>query len=77
VLNIWLFVLGNYLSSTTMPGATVSNRKRLQTTYTGIDLDKLIKNEIEGRTGSTVISCKSCLKALVLELMLKKYSMYR
>lgn len=56
MLHIQLFVLGNYLSSTTKLGATVPIGKRIIKTYGAMNAKELIKSGIEGRRGSTVIS---------------------
>lgn len=56
ILHIQLFVLGNYLDSTTEPGTTKSLGTRIQATYAEMNAEGLIEFEIEGQRGSAVIS---------------------
>lgn len=74
ILQIQLFVLGNYLSSTTKQGDVTTIGKRITMTYCGgvpwythpsppqnkaMNAENLIRSKIEDRKGYTVVSCKS------------------
>ncbi|KAI9767639.1 MAG: hypothetical protein M1840_005510 [Geoglossum simile] len=56
ILDIKLFVLGNYISAQTRQGDIVSLGERLSKTYEAMDVEDLIRSEIRGRKGHTVIS---------------------
>ncbi|KAH8650328.1 hypothetical protein BGZ60DRAFT_389188 [Tricladium varicosporioides] len=56
ILDIQLFVLGGYISSKTKPGDVRSLGKRIKMTYEAMNAEDLIRSEIDGRKGHTVVS---------------------
>ncbi|KAI9784310.1 MAG: hypothetical protein M1839_002371 [Geoglossum umbratile] len=56
ILDIKLFVLGDYISAQTRQGDIASLGERLSKTYEAMDVENLIRSEIRGRKGHTVIS---------------------
>lgn len=56
ILDIQLFVLGNYVSIETKRGDIVYPGDRISITYGVMNSESLIKSEIEGRKGRTVVS---------------------
>jgi hypothetical protein len=59
ILQIQLFILGNYLSSATRQGDITTIGKRITMTYKAMNAENLIRSKIEDRKGYTVVSCKS------------------
>lgn len=59
ILDIQLFVLGSYISSKTKPGDVKPLGKRIKMTYEAMNAEDLIRSEIDGRKGRTVVSRKS------------------
>lgn len=59
ILDIQLFVLGDFISSKTKPGDVKTLGKRIKMTYEAINAEDLIRSEIDGRKGRTVVSRKS------------------
>ncbi|KAH8653957.1 hypothetical protein BGZ60DRAFT_386823 [Tricladium varicosporioides] len=56
ILDIQLFVLGNYISSQTKAGDVTRLGMRIKMTYNGMNAETLIRSEIEGRNGRTAVS---------------------
>ncbi|KAI9767709.1 MAG: hypothetical protein M1839_004370 [Geoglossum umbratile] len=56
ILDIKLFILGDYISAQTRQGEIASLGERLSKTYETMDIENLIRFEIRGRKGHTVIS---------------------
>ncbi|PVH68769.1 hypothetical protein DL98DRAFT_205439 [Cadophora sp. DSE1049] len=56
ILDIQLFVLGDYISSKTEPGDVNPLGKRIKMTYKAMNAEDLIRSEIDGRKGRTVVS---------------------
>ncbi|PVH68072.1 hypothetical protein DL98DRAFT_395368, partial [Cadophora sp. DSE1049] len=56
ILDIQLFVLGGYISSKTEPGDVKPLGKRIKMTYKAMNAEDLIRSEIDGRKGRTVVS---------------------
>ncbi|KAK0635962.1 hypothetical protein B0T17DRAFT_517754 [Bombardia bombarda] len=56
ILDIQLFVLGNYISNQTEPGDVARLGTRIKMTYDGMNAETLIRSEIKGREGRTVVS---------------------
>lgn len=58
ILDIKLFVVGKFLSTTTHRGDTVRPGERINIKYQAMDSEQLTNTEIQKLTGRTVVSCK-------------------
>jgi hypothetical protein len=61
ILDIQLFVLGNYLSSKTKQGDISWYGQRIKMTFEAMNAKFLIESEIKDRKGHTVVSCEPSL----------------
>ena len=61
ILNIQLFVLGGYISSKTKTGDVKRLGKRITMKHEAMNAEGLIRSEIDGKKGRTVVSRKSLI----------------
>lgn len=58
ILDIHLFVVGGFLSSTTPRGHHAQLGERIDMTYAAMDAGCLIESELKSKMGGVVVSCR-------------------